>query len=251
MPNNITNVMEFDCSVERFKEIAEYVRGFNAEPLGHVDFNTLIPMPQDLDIEAGSRGTQGYEAYKEYLVKAEHLSEPERTKLEESYKVKFVDDPGIWELGKQYYDNQRFYGATTWYEWRYANWNTKWNAYDCVPIDPEDRRLEFLTAWDAASPILEAISNKYPDVEITFSWADEDIGYNVGRMTVKAGEVTGEHFVEGGSKEAYELAAEIMGDDLSDWGLVLSKDGTTYEYHEEEELPPLSIDKSKSIGDAR
>ena len=59
MPNHITNVLEFDCGPEEFQKIAEFLRGSPDRPLGHVDFNTLMPMPSSLDIEAGSRATRG------------------------------------------------------------------------------------------------------------------------------------------------------------------------------------------------
>ena len=43
---------------------------------------------------------------------------------------------------------------------------------------------------------------------------------------------------ENGSRQAYELAAQIMGLDLKEMGFVLSKDGSTYEFDmEASELP--------------
>ena len=66
MPNHITNILEFDCTPERFREIAESLKSNPEEPLGQVDFNKLIPMPASLAIEAGSRGEKGHRAYKEF-----------------------------------------------------------------------------------------------------------------------------------------------------------------------------------------
>ena len=36
-----------------------------------------------------------------------------------------------------------------WYDWRLANWDTKWDAYDVVVTDddPECTEIEFNTAW--------------------------------------------------------------------------------------------------------
>ena len=238
MPNHITNVLEFDCSEKRFTEIGEFLRGDpDRNPFGHVDFNTLIPMPKELDIEAGSRGEHGYAAYAEFQKASEGLKESEKRELENRYREQFQKDPEIWELGKQYYENIEAYGSPNWYDWCLNNWNTKWNAYDCTAADPSDKRLEFLTAWDGVPPIVEAISERFPDVTISYGWADEDIGFNVGKVKVRAGEVVEENIPEGGSKEAYEMAAEIMGADLGEWGMTLSKDGSTYEYHEEPVLP--------------
>ena len=66
MPNHVTNVLKFDCSEERFLEIANFLR-MEGEPLGSVDFNKLIPMPKELDIESGSRGMNGLKLYREYI----------------------------------------------------------------------------------------------------------------------------------------------------------------------------------------
>lgn len=251
MPNNITNLLEFDCSEEKFREIAEFLRGNSTEPLGHVDFNTLIPMPKTLDIEAGSRGEEGYREYKKFIAEASKLSKNKIPALEEKYKAKFEEDPAIWELGKQYFENIQNYGAPNWYDWCCSNWNTKWNAYDCIPIDPSDKLLCFETAWDGVPPIIEALSRKFPDTEIKYGWADEDIGYNVGSFTIKAGKVLSTEIYEGGSREAYEQAAEIMGEDLSEWGLQLSADGSTYEYHEDDPIIQESTTDKNRSGDAR
>jgi hypothetical protein len=49
---------------------------------------------------------------------------------------------------------------------------------------------------------------------------------------------------ENGSREAYELAAEIMDVDLSEYSLYLNADKTSYEYRDPDET--LSADKSSS-----
>ena len=251
MPNHITNVIEFDCSVERFKEIAKSLRSNPEEPLGQVDFNKLIPMPESLAIEAGSRGEAGYKAYKEFVVQSMPLDDASREHLEETFKARFKDDPETWELGKQYFQNIMQYGCPNWYDWCCEHWNTKWNAYDCARIEPSDKRLEFSTAWSSVPPIIEAISKKYPDVTMNYSWADEDIGYNVGRITIRNGEVLDENIPEGGTRAAYEMAADIRGDDLEDWGLTLSEDGSTYEWHDMDSFSEPENDHPSRSGEAR
>ena len=136
MPNHITNILEFDCSPERFQEIAEFLRTNPDEPLGNVDFNKLIPMPESLAIESGSRGETGYKAYKEFVVMSMPLDDVAKAQLEQTYRDRFKDDPEIWTLGKQYYMNIMLYGTPTWYGWCNEHWNTKWNAYDCVEVLP-------------------------------------------------------------------------------------------------------------------
>ena len=251
MPNHVTNVIEFDCTVERFTEIAESLKSNPDEPLGQVDFNTLIPMPATLNIEAGSRGETGYKAYKEFITQSLHLDDSAKNELEEAYKSRFKNDPEIWELGKQYYNNLMQYGATTWYEWCYEHWNTKWNAYECLTVDPMERKLEFLTAWASVPPIVEAISRKFPDALITYRWADENIGYNVGEVVLQGGQYLEDRSPVEGSKEAFELAADIMGEDPEDWGYTLSEDGSTYEWQDMDPLPEPDKEQHTRSGDAR
>ena len=253
MPNHITNILEFDCSPERFQEIAEFLRANPDEPLGNVDFNKLIPMPESLAIESGSRGETGYKAYKEFEVMSMPLDDVAKAQLEQTYRDRFKDDPEIWTLGKQYYMNIMLYGTPTWYGWCNEHWNTKWNAYDCVEVLPGYCQLEFLTAWSSVPPIVEAISSKFEDVTITYKWADEDIGFNVGEVVLRGGEYIEDRTPVEGSKEAYELAADIMGGDPSEWGLSLSEDGSTYEWHDmdPEPDPVPAVDQKSHSGDAR
>lgn len=243
MPNHITNVIEFDCPPEQFVRIAESLKSDPSEPLGQVDFNKLIPMPASLDIEAGSRGETGYRAYREFVSKAKGLGPVETLKLEQQYKERFSTDPMIWELGKQYDSNIQKYGCPNWYDWCVDNWNTKWNAYECTPVEPADRRLEFLTAWAGVPPIVEAISNRCPSVTVRYAWADENIGYNVGKAVYENGKEIASDIPREGSKEAYEMAADILGGELSEWGLYLTPDGKTYEFMEE---PPAPVPAASS-----
>ena len=55
---------------------------------------------------------------------------------------------------------------------------------------------------------------------------------NVGEMVLKGGAVLSELIPEEESREAYELSAGILGLDLADFGLYMTKDETTYEYRE-------------------
>jgi hypothetical protein len=55
---------------------------------------------------------------------------------------------------------------------------------------------------------------------------------------------------ENGSRQAYELAAQIMGLDLKEMGFVLSKDGSTYEFDMEASEIPVEEHPTPS-GEAR
>lgn len=85
----------------------------------------FIPCPQELlDTVAGSVGADG---------------SPEQQALEDQQTI-----------------NRKKYGYPTWYEWKIANWSTKWDLTDCT-AEVEDEgyavTLTFDTAW---SPPIEA-----------------------------------------------------------------------------------------------
>lgn len=203
MPNHVTNCIDFDCSIERCREILEFLQ-VKDKPLGSVDFNKLIPMPESLNIESSSRGEHGKQLYEMYLNETEKISsEAERNEIHQKILSMCKDDPQMLELGKQYYENECLYGATNWYDWSIEHWGTKWNAYDWWETSPEDGFICFNTAWSAVPVLVQVLSEKYPDVNFSYSWADEDIGYNTGTMKFKNGKVTFKDIPEGGSRHAY------------------------------------------------
>ena len=93
----------------------------------------------------------------------------------------------------------------------------------------EDNTIEFNTAWTNVKPVVLALSQKFPDIEINYRWADEDIGINMGDVTFKDGECVDEISFENDSKEAIEFAAEMWGLDLEEEGFVFNEKSGTYE----------------------
>ena len=66
-----------------------------------------------------------------------------------------------------------------WYDWRLANWDTKWDAYDVVVTDddPESVEIEFNTAWSPPEAICSKIREDYPDVSV--SWFYDEPGCEI------------------------------------------------------------------------
>ena len=232
MPNHITNVIWFRCVAEKVAEIKDFMTTEGNESIGKTefDFNNLIPMPKSLDVESGSRGDTGLMAYREYLRRSFGLVKEEAKKLEETYRERFSEDPEIWDLGKQYYENIENYGTANWYDWRIRNWGTKWNAYD---VEWGAYSVLFQTAWSGVPEILEKLSERFPEVEMLYRWSDEDIGYNVGEFTMKDGHVIDLNIPNPGSKEAYDLAFEIHGVEPEEWGFYYDEKAKTYRYRDE------------------
>lgn len=266
MPNHITNEITFGTDSAALAAFQKMLAEMQADDgfLGSIDFNKLIPMPESMNIEAGSRTDKGLKLYKAFLKESENIalqglvSTPETHESAvqrhlEKFTAEKEADPEAWALGEQALRNIQKYGCATWYEWANHNWGTKWNAYDCRPLGPQSHTMRFSTAWNSVPQILVALSRKYPEQRIVYRWADEDIGHNVGEMTFEKGMVVDLDIPEGSSRAAYEMAADIKKVSLGDYSLHLSKDGTTYEYREDKMEPPMKHPqkKPKTRGDAR
>lgn len=260
MPNNITNQITFgsdSTALAAFQRMLHDMR-MEGQPLGSIDFNKLLPMPKELDVEAGTRTDRGLKLVREYH---QALTDLERQKpgltpaeyalalrkCEGLYRKQRLAAPMTWALGEQAYSNVQRFGSPTWYEWCSRNWGTKWNAYGFPPLEKDSDTMEFFTAWNSVPQIITLLSRKYPEQTITYRWADEDIGRNVGEMTLKGGEVIDINVPEGGSREAYEMAAEIMGAALSDYDLCLTADGSGYEYRDPDAAPAADEGSQKPL----
>jgi len=66
-----------------------------------------------------------------------------------------------------------------WYDWRLANWDTKWDAYDVVVTDddPDCTEIEFNTAWSPPEAVCHALREQYPDIDV--SWFYDEPGCEI------------------------------------------------------------------------
>lgn len=178
-----------------------------------LDFNKLIPMPEDLKLDAGSIESDSISCY--YL----SLNDDEKYKLMKLLKSKEIffhhdywnkykkdikyyesnpdklknnkdnfnglidfDDKKLFnslvELGKQYIENIKKYGYPQWYDWCVENWGTKWNVEDDVDVsynkNTDEYDITFDTAWSVPSGIVEKYSEFCNDEEFYWEYEDED-----------------------------------------------------------------------------
>ena len=233
MPNHVTNILQFNCSKEKFIEIAESIRKDDSF-LGSVDFNKVLPMPPELDIEAGSRGEQGLKLYKEFLKwkEEQHLTGSQEEVLRD-YIQRMEIDPETIELGKQYLDNLLNHGAATWYDWCVANWGTKWNACE---VQVSDYTIEFSTAWAFAEPVMRKLAELCAKHSVDFEgeWADEDMGSNTGCFDTMGDEKFYCSYYDDCSHNAYAAYVRCNGE--SDC-LGVDEDGNYYRYECGESCP--------------
>lgn len=178
-----------------------------------LDFNKLIPMQEDLKLDAGSIESDSISCY--YL----SLNDDEKYKLMKLLKSKEIffhhdywnkykkdikyyesnpdklknnkdnfnglidfDDKkhfnSLAELGKQYIENIKKYGYPQWYDWCVENWGTKWNVEDDVDVsynkNTDEYDITFDTAWSVPSGIVEKYSEFCNDEEFYWEYEDED-----------------------------------------------------------------------------
>ena len=247
MPNHVRNIVSFNVSGEKLNEILNAIK-LDEEGIGSIDFNKLIPMPPELNIEKGSNTQKGCELFSGYVNRAQkiinilnnpNIDDKQFTKAVSEQKELIKELNGLsgenkhlFDLGKLYNENVNNYGYGDWYEWSVANWDTKWNAFD---FSHYENAISFSTAWSAPDSVIRAISEKYPDVEVFHSWADEDIGTNLGEREYKNGDIVYQHIPDSFSKEAYDMAFETWGAAPEEYGLKLNSAGTEYIESDKEE----------------
>ncbi len=245
MPNYVLNCVVMTGKQQRIDELVRAVQ-FADEAPGSVDFNKVIPMPTELDIPECSDTDNGFRLYSDFVeiykiglgnrpfdalnipIKAENAFLDYRRGISER----------TWTHGKAAYRNFEKYGFKTWLDWRLKMWNTISEGRRFEPF--ADNTLRFETAWTRASPVVECLSKMYPDITFGYAWADEDFGNNVGEVELKGGKKTFENIPTPFTKEAYEMAADIRGEDLlADRHMMFNEDTSNYERLSDDEWEAL------------
>ncbi len=237
------NRLRLEGDHNRIDELLKSVKGKDSV----LDFNRIIPMPESLNIEAGSRTEKGLKAYKDFIyvytfagTEQKNLLNIPKEKEEIFLRARQDIRRDEWELGKAAFQNKQKYGAATWYEWARSNWGTKWSAYNAEI--GEDNTITFNTAWSRAMPVIQKLAENFPDLKFEYCWADEDLGVNTGMAEFENGEVTFDEFYNAHSRGAYELAAELWNLDLEEEGYVFNDETGSYDYRSDEpdESPTMS-----------
>ena len=192
MPNWVTSKITGVSLEEIQPYISEYDNGEK-----YLDFNKIIPMPKELDIESGSMLDEGMKIINDNVLSVEYinsLSDEEKACLNLGFK-------GLY--------NKLHYGFKDWYDWCWKNWGTKWNSHYCEFYDGE---IYISTAWAFPTPVIQQLS-KILCKTIGFVYADEDVGSNTGEGEFECGEMGYINNPEYGSCEALELYKEAQCDE--------------------------------------
>ena len=273
MPNHVINHVSFtDCTPARRREILEAIQyddnGENEyHGIGTIDFNKIIPMPESLDIESGTRTDHGIELcltaanplvdyFGDKKMSPDDftalLARANRGKMFGSYRSSLSKEEieritehdsaeSLMKVGSQALQNVVLFGSPDWYDWRCRNWGTKWNAYDIAAFDEDSDTITFETAWSAPHPILEKLSQMFPEVCISHYWADEDIGSNCGWAEYEGGEqIRGNDSMN--DAEATEFAAQQWDYDIEkDLEMYMNRSRTKYICADNEEYDLIEL----------
>ena len=203
MPNYVINRLEINADRETVQNVMDFLKGKTDEDSTpcYIDFNNIIPMPKDLLIEASTSGEFGMQ----YIIAQQRKQFNSQDDLKVIQLMEIQEEKvreEALQLGMTYLRNWGKYGYPTWYEWSIANWGTKWNAFNQNFEEPNV--LWFDTAWEGVPLLIQTLSEIFPDVEFQYAYADEDLGSNVGKGTIRNGE-TDMTFPDNGSNEAFEI----------------------------------------------
>lgn len=207
MPNWVRNIVVFEGKEDEIEKIFDLV--YSEEEDSCFDFNKVIPMPDSLNVEAGSLESLGdlYSMYIDPKIDffgeghklpeySEEINNYKRTKDSEYRyssleKIKnetkyFNSIEDALQIGKTYFDNFMKYGFKTWFDWCNKNWGTKWNA--CSTTRLSQNMVMVDTAWDFPKPIFEELSKEF-NGRIVVYYADEALDVNNGLMVYEKGAV--------------------------------------------------------------
>ena len=177
-------------------EIVEAIAG---EGDAVIDFEKIVPMPEALrDTSHGSREAEakiingmndGSDMLGWSWIKKRGIENVEQLKAYLLGKC-----PELVELGEKLVKLQAEFGCTNWYDWSVENWGTKWNASVGTR---EERRTSFLltfdTAWSPPTPIVKALSEKYPNNKFSLRYYEGGMGYK-GHFAMKGGKIVADEY---------------------------------------------------------
>ncbi|MFZ2992646.1 MAG: hypothetical protein WA061_02915 [Microgenomates group bacterium] len=191
MPNWCDCDVYFNGDEEDVVKLLDFIHGEDEETL--IDFNKIIPMPESLNITSGSTVDRAMILLGEnerelsnmmtYPWAIEQGLDTEEKML--AHLEKEVSQEDL-EMGRIAISNIEKYGFQDWYEWSVKNWGTKWPATSQEMMG--DSSISFSTAWSPATPVLQKLSELFPDVEIRLEYFEQGMGFS-GLMEWSGGEL--------------------------------------------------------------
>lgn len=181
MPNHITNILRI-CAYSfkgAEKTMVDDVLAAIKSEERVFDFNRIIPMPPELDIESGGKTMMALALHDDARAASElplfQMRNPELRTIEELRAHLRTQHPDLDDFAAKVRSNLDKYGATDWYGWCPEKWGTKWNAYQGIAGKTDDHTaiVHFETAWAPPMPVLDKLAAMFPAVDFRLIWCDE------------------------------------------------------------------------------
>lgn len=227
MPNHVQNKLIVSAQSE--VELTNFLQSIRCKDDEErvIDFNTIIPMPQDLrDTECSSRVSNAIEYFLYKENRTDKIQKFNNCTININF-MKSLDSKEenerneIYNLGKKYVELYEKYGYHNWYDWSLAHWGTKWNAYDTY-IEVEGNTYAsicFTTAWSDVTELMEKLAKQNPNIDFEYKCASEDVGTCCVNAYTSV-EVEGElcvDYLDNDSEEAIQMYCECWGYDFDDF----------------------------------
>jgi hypothetical protein len=121
------------------------------------------------------------------------------------------------------------YGYDNWYDWRFENWGSKWDAQEPYITEEEELlTINFDTAWSPAIPYIKQVAKMYPDLIFDLYFMETGEWF-AGRVFAKNEEVNEQY---GEPMQVDDDGNEVRYDEEQDMYRILGTDKYTEDTHE-------------------
>ena len=154
MPNHVENDLTISGNLETINNLLERYHGETI-----LDADRIIPYPENF--------RQADKASEEAMEQARK----KQITFEQAYLVKDGFNHGG-------------------YEWCIQHWGTKWGMYEFTPLvkTSDSVRVGFQSAWEPPLPLIEKMSEDFPELIFRLTYFDDDAGF-MGVYKVQAGAI--------------------------------------------------------------
>lgn len=168
MPKKVKNKLTIIGSSEQVEQVRMFLKREpdekNEEKI--IDFNSILPAPPELDVEAQPAGKLYYfllfgdDDGFSLITREEALSIAKKLSKKESQKAI--------ELAILYRNNLLKFGHATHNSWIKKNWKVTSNAFD-QSVDSRGE-INFSTSYDGVPFLIEQLAKKFREIQFKYSW---------------------------------------------------------------------------------
>jgi hypothetical protein len=121
------------------------------------------------------------------------------------------------------------YGYDNWYDWRFENWGSKWDAQESYITEEEELlTINFDTAWSPAIPYITQVAKMFPDLIFDLYFMETGEWF-AGRVFAKGEEVNEQY---GEPMQVDDDGNQVRYDEEKDMYRILGTEEYTEDTHE-------------------